>query len=223
MENIEKSIDYTFNNKKLLKQALTHSSVTSNTGENYERLEFLGDRILGVGVAQMLYEKFPNEPEGSLSQRHVCLVCKEAVAEVVRKLGIDGHIISADKEAKASENVLCDVGEAVIGAICIDSSVDNAIAFVRRNWEPILESYKRPPKDAKTLLQEVAFTLKLGNPEYVILEKSGAEHQPVFKIAVKFSNGQSATGTGHNKKLAEQEAAAKMLKTLGYENNGSRK
>jgi len=218
MKNPEELLEYGFKNKKLLQQALTHSSYTSDIHKNYERLEFLGDRILGVAVAKMLCEKFPNEPEGSLSQRHTSLVCKEAVSEVVRNLGINHHVIIANEEIRDSANILCDVGEALIAAICIDSNIENAMNFVEKNWEPLLEKYKTPPKDSKTMLQEIAWEKKLGSPEYAIIEKSGSEHLPVFTISVTLQNGQSAIGKGLNKKAAEQEAATKMLKDLGYRN-----
>ena len=215
MQNPEELINYVFKNKKLLNQALTHSSSTTDIHKNYERLEFLGDRILGVGVAKMLYERFPDEPEGSLSQRHMALVCKEAVSEVVKNLGLDEYIIIANEDAKDSINVLCDVGEAVIAAICIDSNIDNAIEFVHKNWECLLEKYKTPPKDAKTKLQEVSWKMKLGNPTYEIVAKSGSEHLPIFTVEVSLGKEHKALGNGTNKKLAEQEAARAMLLMLG--------
>jgi len=218
MQNLENFLGYEFKNKNLLKQALTHSSVSSDIHKNYERLEFLGDRILGFTVAYMLYEHFPDEQEGDLAPRHTSLVCKEAVSEVAKMLHIDEYVMITNETIRENDNVLCDVGEAVIGAICIDSDVNKAIDFVRRNWEPLLEKYVTPPKDAKTMLQEVAHTLKFGSPEYVVLEKTGAEHLPMFKIAVQFSNGKQTIGEGHSKKLAEQQAAAKMLEQLGYQN-----
>lgn len=218
MQNLENFLGYSFANKNLLKQALTHSSVSSDIHKNYERLEFLGDRILGFTVAEMLYKHFPNEPEGDLAPRHTSLVCKDAVSEVAKLLHIDEYVMIANEDIRENDNVLCDVGEAVIGAICIDSNVNNAIDFVRKNWEPLLEKYVTPPKDAKTMLQEIAHTLKLGAPEYVVLEKSGAEHLPLFKIAVNLAGGRQTIGEGHSKKLAEQQAAAKMLKQLGCGN-----
>ena len=216
MTTPENLINYVFKDKKLLDQAMTHSSCTTDIHKNYERLEFLGDRILGVGVAKMLYEKFPDEPEGSLSQRHVALVCKEAVSEVVKNLGLDKYIIIANEDAKDSVNVLCDVGEAIIAAICVDSNIENAIKFVQDNWEGLLEKYKNPPKDAKTTLQEVSWKKKLGNPTYEIIAKTGSEHLPVFTVEVKLAKEHKAQGKGTNKKLAEQAAAKEMLAKLGY-------
>jgi len=218
MFGLQEILGYKFNDEKLLNQALTHSSYTTDIHRNYERLEFLGDRVLGVAVAHMLYSKFPNEPEGNLSQRHTTLVCKETVAEVVKKLGINKFIIAENEETKNSINVLCDVGEAIIGAIYIDSSLKNATQFVEKHWYELVEKYKNPPKDSKTLLQEIAWKMNLGNPEYVIEDKSGSEHMPIFTIAVCLGKKFKASGKGHNKKAAEQEAAKNMLEKIGYLN-----
>ena len=216
MENPEDLIGYVFNDKELLTQALTHSSCTSDIHKNYERLEFLGDRILGVGVAKLLYEKFPDEREGNLSQRHMSLVCKEAVSDVVKKLGLDQHIIIANDDARYSINVMCDVGEAIIGAICMDSNVDNAVQFVNKNWESLIEKYKTAPKDSKSKLQEIAWKMKLGIPNYNIIAKTGEDHLPVFTVEVHLDQDLVASGKGTNKKLAEQAAAKEMLEKLGY-------
>ena len=217
-DEIENILGYTFDDKSLLKHALTHSSFTPDFRVNYERLEFLGDRILGVSIAKMVYEKFPDEPEGNLSQRLMALVCKDAVSEVVKKLGLSDYIIIANDDAKDSINVLCDVGEAIIAAICLDSSIDEASAFVRRNWEDLVEKYRVPPKDPKTTLQEIAYKVKLGNPHYEIIAKSGCDHLPVFTAEVSIEGGHKATGKGTNKKLAEQAAARQLLVDMGYQN-----
>ena len=160
MQELEEKIGYTFKTPKLLQQALTHSSFTPDIHKNYERLEFLGDRILGVTVADMLCRAFANEPEGSLSQRFVCLVCKETVAEIVRGLGADKYIIARDMSVVSSENVLCDIGEALIAAVYLDSGdITAAQAFVRRCWTPFIDRQSRPHKDFKTRLQEAVYHL----------------------------------------------------------------
>lgn len=216
LQKIEEKINYTFHNQKLLRQALTHSSFTADIHENYERLEFLGDRILGVTVADMLCKTFPNEPEGNLSQRFVGLVCKDAVAEVVRELGIENFIVAANADVRDSLNVLCDVGEALIAAIYLDSGDMNiAQNFVRQNWTALIDRKSRPHKDFKTKLQEEAHHFDLNPPVYKMIKKTGSEHEPMFHVEVVFENGKSAIGLGKNKKLAEQEAAHKMLAILG--------
>ena len=156
MKELEKNLQYHFNNQHLLHQALTHTSKTGKLSENYERLEFLGDRVLGVAVAEMVYRVFPAEPEGSLSQRFMALVCKETVAEMALKLGLDRYIMAESVDVHHNDNVLCDVCEAVIGAMYLDGGCQTAIDFVQERWRPLVDTHTRPPKDAKTLLQEAA-------------------------------------------------------------------
>ena len=203
MQELEEKIGYTFKTPKLLQQALTHSSFTPDIHKNYERLEFLGDRILGVTVADMLCRAFANEPEGSLSQRFVCLVCKETVAEIVRGLGADKYIIARDMSVASSENVLCDIGE----------------AFVRRCWTPFIDRKSRPHKDFKTRLQEAVYHLGLEQPRYKMLKKTGSEHEPEFRVQVDAGQGKTAEGRGRNVKTAEQNAAQALLTALGVKDN----
>lgn len=214
IKDLENILGYKFNNIKLLKQALTHSSYASNVSENYERMEFLGDRVLGLSIASLLYHIFISEPEGSLSQRHTGLVCKETVAMVAKKLELDRYMIVANEEIRENENVLCDVCEAVIGAIYIDSGCVDAIKFVDNHWRELIDKNMAPPKDAKTLLQEVAHTKGFGVPLYKMEGREGSEHEPLFYISVNLKGLPAEIGEGRNKKLAEQEAAAKMLKKL---------
>ena len=216
MKELQQTLEYEFSDERILRQALTHSSKTSDIHQNYERLEFLGDRILGVTVAEMLCRMFPDEPEGNLSQRFIGLVCKETVAEVVTLWGADKYIIVANPDASQSENVLCDVGEAIIAAIYKDSqSMQVAQDFVRKNWLPLIDRKSKPHKDYKTRLQEEVHNLNLQTPVYRVLEKTGSEHKPEFLMEVWVGDGVTAEGHGKNKKIAEQEAACKMLKSLG--------
>lgn len=214
IENLEKILGYTYKHKQLLKQALTHSSVSSHVSDNYERLEFLGDRVLGLAIASLLYKIFPDEPEGSLSQRHTGLVCKETVAMVARNLHLDEYMIVANEEIRDNENVLCDVCEAIIGSIFIDADCVEAIKFVNVHWRELIDKNVAPPKDAKTTLQEIAHTKGLGVPVYKMEGREGSEHEPLFYISVALNGMTPEIGEGRNKKLAEQEAAAKMLKRL---------
>ncbi len=214
IENLEKILSYSYKNKGLLKQALTHSSISSDVDKNYERLEFLGDRVLGLTIAALLYKIFPHEPEGSLSQRHTALVCKETVAMIAKRLELDKYMIVANEEIRDNENVLCDVCEAVIGSIYIDSDCDRAIEFVNEHWKELIDKNVAPPKDAKTKLQEVSHAKGHGVPVYKLEERKGSEHEPIFYISVEIDGLSPEKGKGKNKKLAEQEAAAKMLKKL---------
>ena len=129
MDKLEQILGYVFKNKALLKQALTHSSITSSVSKNYERLEFVGDRVLGVAMAHLLFKTFPKDAEGNLSPRHTRLVRKETVAEVALKLRLNEYILAEPKDICLNENVLCDVAEAIIGAICMDSDFETAIEF----------------------------------------------------------------------------------------------
>jgi len=218
MQNLEQHLGYTFKDKKLLEQALTHSSVTADIHRNYERLEFLGDRILGLTIADMLCSTFKNEPEGSLAQRFVGLVCKETVAEIARALGVPAYIKAANEDVCTKDNVLCDVGEALIAAIYLDSGeMNKARDFVRRNWQSHIDKKSQPKKDYKTLLQEKAAVLKLSAPVYEVISKTGLEHAPIFMVEVALGDKLKAIGNGTSKKHAEQEAAAAMLAELGAE------
>lgn len=214
MQELEKNLGYKFKCLRYLTQALTHSSHTSDIHQNYERLEFLGDRILGVTIADMLCQTFPDEPEGALAQRFVGLVCKETVAEVVKKLGVMSYIKGAP-DVQRRINVLCDVGEAIIAAIYLDSG-DMHVAqdFIRRNWASLVDSHSLPTKDYKTSLQERAAVLKLEAPIYKFISQTGPQHAPNFLMCVTIGDAYSMDGVGTTKKQAEQEAARKLLEKL---------
>ncbi len=219
IQKLEEKLGYHFKNPHLLEQALTHASWTPNIHKNYERLEFLGDRILGVTVADMLCKMFANEPEGNLSQRFVVLVCKETVAEVMRGLDADKYIIAQDSSVSRSVHVMCDIGEAIIAAIYMDSGDMNvAQEFVRRNWLALIDRASRPRKDFKTQLQEEACHRGLTVPAYKMLKKTGSDHEPEFQVRVSVGVGLVAEGCGRNVKMAEQEAAHAMLMQLGVIN-----
>ncbi len=218
MNKLQQTLGYTFKAPHLLKQALTHSSFTSDIHKNYERLEFLGDRILGVTIADMLCQTFMDEPEGSLARRFTHLVCKETVAEVALKLGLDKHIITANPEIRTQINVLCDVGEAIIASIYLDSkNMLTAQEFIKKHWQPLLNANTEPIKDYKSMLQEYSLGLKLSLPRYELVEKTGLEHSPTFVVKA-IVNTYQANGTGKNKKQAEQNAAENLLKIMGATN-----
>ncbi len=219
MQNIEEKLEYIFHNKELLKQALTHTSYTADIHYNYERLEFLGDRILGVTVAEMLFRAFKDEAEGKLAQRFVRLVCKTSVAQVMRTLHIYDYIIAGTPELRTQDGVLCDVGEALIAAIYLDSgSMETAQEFVRRNWAPMIDSHSEAHKDFKTSLQEYAAELNFPAPIYRVKAKTGPEHAPNFLVEVSLNEENRAEGKGTSKKQAEQEAAKQLLTAMGAPN-----
>lgn len=218
MDKLEQILGYHFKDKSLLKQALTHSSKTGNVAKNYERLEFLGDRVLGVAMAHLLFNMFPKEKEGNLSPRHTRLVRKETVAQVALSLKLNEYINAEPKEICLNENVLCDVAEAVIGAICIDSNFETAINFVDKHWKFLINQSAKPQRDNKSVLQELAHRLKSNTPEYEMLRKEGTEHEPYFFVRVKVEAMGEAIGSGKSKKLAEQDAALRLIKKYEEQN-----
>lgn len=214
MEQLQQILKYRFSNAALLCKALTHGSVDSDVLANYERLEFLGDRVLGEAVAHLLYNIFPKEPEGNLSQRFVRLVRKETVAEVALSLKLDRFMRVANDELRNNVNVLCDVCEAVIGAIYIDGGSSAAIDFVNNHWRELIDKNVEPPKDAKSKLQEVAHVKGFGAPQYRIIGREGNEHEPIFEVEVSLGVGKSVTAKGRSKKMAEMAAAEAMLEKI---------
>ncbi len=213
MEKLQNILKHNFKQVSLLQKAITHSSINSHVDGNYERLEFLGDRVLGVAVASLLYRIFPEEPEGNLSQRFVKLVCKETVADMAKTLHLNSFMKVLSDDLRSNENVLCDVMEAVIGAVYIDGGIDAAIDFVNNHWRELIDRNTNPPKDAKTALQEWAHHHGFSTPEYTMVRREGSEHEPLFIMKVVLGN-KSALGEGRNKKQAEFAAAKTLLEQV---------
>ncbi len=199
----------------LFERALTHSSLNR---DSYERLEFLGDRVLGLVIGRWLYERFAAEPEGQLSRRYNALVARETCAQIGRELGVPGQIRlgkqARDDGASNSENVVGDVVEALIGALMLDGGLDAAEAFVRRSWAPHLDRQGRAPVHAKSALQELAAARGLKTPVYEIVGRSGAQHAPRFTVRVSVGRGGEASGEGSTKQEAETAAATQLLERL---------
>ncbi len=196
----------------LFELALTHASAASN---NYERLEFLGDRVLGHVIARALYERHPEEPEGYLSRRYNVLVARETCAEIGRELGVPS-LVRLGKQAREdgasqSENVVGDVVEALIGALLIDGGVEAAERFVSRIWEPHLAEQRKAPKHPKSALQELAAARECKPPVYEVIGRTGAHHAPRFTIRVTVPGIGEATAEGTSKQEAETEAAEALL------------
>lgn len=203
--------------KTLLRRALTHRSL-DGAGIGYERLEFLGDRVLGLIVAEMLLEAFPNEEEGAIAKRHAALVRKETLADVAVSIGLPAYILmSAGEETSGGrENpaITSDVCEAVIAAIYRIGGLAKAKAFVERLWRPFLEREVEPPRDAKTSLQEWLQGKGRPLPQYELVERTGPDHAPVFTIAVKVTGCDPISASGRSKRAAEQAAATALLVEL---------
>ena len=199
----------------LFERALTHASF----GEpNYERLEFLGDRVLGLIVARWLFETYPGEPEGKLSHRLNALVTGEVCAEIARELGAQPHIKlgkqAIDDGVFRSDNVLGDVTEALIGALYLDAGFEAAQAFVRGAWADRVDRLAAPPKHPKAALQEWTAAQKRRPPEYRIVETRGPDHARRFTVEVSVKGIGEAMGEGLSKQEAETDAARTLLANL---------
>lgn len=212
---LEATIGYRPADTSLFERALTHSS---HGADNYERLEFLGDRVLGLVVAAWLIESWPDEPEGKLSHRLNALVTGEVCAEIARALGVAAHVRlgrqAIDDGVFGSDNVLGDVTEALIGALYLDAGIEAAAAFIRRAWADRVVLLSSPPKHPKAALQEWTAAQKRRPPAYRIVETSGPDHAPRFTVSVAVKGVGEATGSGHSKQEAETEAARAMLEQL---------
>ncbi|EME71451.1 dsRNA-specific ribonuclease [Paramagnetospirillum caucaseum] len=216
-------LGHAFGRPELLAQALTHpSSIQQGRrprgSDPYERLEFLGDRVLGLVVAEMLFTRFPDEAEGALARRHAALVRREAVARVAGEIGLGRHLVLAKGEDEAggrnNPGILADACEAVIGALYADAGFAVAADFVRARWEPLMEEALAPPKDAKTALQEWAQGRGLQLPLYRVLGQEGPPHEPIFLMEVSVEGVGSAVGRGASKRVAEQAAAGTLLEQV---------
>ncbi|RMB04427.1 ribonuclease III [Eilatimonas milleporae] len=207
---------YGFEKPSLLAEALTHPSLDGRL--NYQRFEFLGDRVLGLVIAEWLLDHFPGENEGQLNRRLSSLVRRETLAERARALGFDKALKlmpGAETEgARTKEAVQADVCEAVLGAIYLDSGYEAARAFIRRHWAGLLEKGPAVTKDAKTRLQEFAQGRGWSLPEYRQLDRTGPDHDPVFTIEVVLGDRGAARAEGPAKRVAEQAAAEVLLTQL---------
>jgi ribonuclease III len=221
-QSLAAALGHAFNRPELLDQALTHPSATTNS--TYERLEFLGDRVLGLVIADMVYRAFPAEPEGALARRYTALVRKEALARIAEAIDLGSHLrISrgeAEQGGRSSLSLLADACEAVIAALFLDGGFEAARRFVERWWRPLLAEQAEPPQDAKTMLQEWAQGQGLPLPLYRLVSSEGPPHDPVFDTEVSLPGWPAARGRGRSRRAAEAEAAAALLVQLKDENRG---
>jgi len=225
--DLPKIIGYGFAQRELLQEALTHPSALvaerrgrsrKLAGRGYERLEFLGDRVLGLVVAELLWRRFEDEPEGDLTRRHTHLVRREALARVAKAIELGPHLVLSRAEAAAgaagNPGILADACEALIAAIYVDGGFAAASSFVRRFWEPLIDEMEEPPRDPKTALQEWAQARGLALPAYELVSTSGPDHSPLFTVAASVAGGDRATATASSKRAAEARAAASLLGQL---------
>jgi ribonuclease-3 len=199
----------------LFERALTHGSVGR---DSYERLEFLGDRVLGLVIARWLFERFPEEPEGKMSRRYNALVARETCAEVGREWGVPAMIRlgrqAREDGALTSDNVVGDVVEALLGALLLDGGLPAAEQVVRSAWSGYLDNQKKAPQHPKSLLQEVAAARGLKAPVYELLGQFGRHHAPTFRVRVMITGAGETEAEGASKQEAETAAAAALLEKI---------
>jgi ribonuclease-3 len=219
---LEARIGHSFTDPNLLMQAITHVSALKSgrkRGDSYQRLEFLGDHVLGLVVSDMLYHAYPNADEGELSKRLAELVRKESCADVAKSLGLLDDIklgsVGSSADARLRKSILGDICEAVIGAIFLDGGHAAADEFVKRNWTERMHKPRRPLRDPKTVLQEWAQGKGLPTPVYREVERTGPHHDPQFRVAVDLPGLAPAEGIGGSKRAAEKVAASVMIEREG--------
>ena len=211
-------LDYNFENINLLIEALTHSSLSSPTRPDNQRLEFLGDRVLGLAISQILLEKDKEANEGKIAPRFNSLVRKETCALVAEDLDL-GQVLRLGRSEMLSGGrtkitLLGDAMEAVLAAIYLDSNFENTKMIIAKLWQKHIEKAKDDARDAKTALQEWAQSFKYTPPQYMEISRSGPDHKPMFEIEVRLENGAKAVATSSSKRNAQQKAARILLEKM---------
>lgn len=227
LANLEETLGYAFADRDHLERALTHISALAGTpanGPHYQRLEFLGDRVLGLVVADLLYRQFPDATEGELSRRIGHLVRRETCAEVARDWKVAPFLRLGTGESQSGlrtkDALLADVCEAIIAAVYLDGGHEAAYQLVARAFGPKINEPGRQTRDAKSTLQEWALGRGLPAPRYREVERSGPDHAPVFVIAAIVEGLEPCNGTGASKRAAEHDAAMTFLRREGIEMEG---
>ena len=214
-EQIEKKLKIKFKNKRLLHQSLTHKSYDKN--DNNEKLEFLGDRVLGFVIANKLIEMYPNDKEGALDKKLASLVNKKKCYEVCEFLNLNKFVKTSTSSSNNNDietKIISDACEAIIGAVFLDQGFKVAEKFILYLWSSELKNSIVTKIDAKTRLQEFSLKEFKALPVYKLIESKGPNHKPIFKIKVKIKNSEPEFGVGSSKKTAEQNAASKLLKKI---------
>ena len=215
IREIEKIIKYNFKRSSLLETALTHKSFNSNI--NNEKLEFLGDRVLGLVISEKLLDKFPEEKEGIIDKKFANLVNKKTCLLIAKKIDLKKFIFlgsSHKKLERSAEKISSDCLEAIVGAIYLDGGLKSVEKFIFNFWEEFLIKSNVTLIDSKTKLQEYSLKKFKELPKYVFFKKTGPQHRPLFKTEVQIPNSKKIVGVGSSKKNAQQNAAAKLLKIL---------
>lgn len=221
-EAVETALDHRFEDRSLLERALTHASFSGGQSDmmaTYQRLEFLGDRVLALVVATALTARFPSADEGELARRLNHLVRAETCALVARRLGFEKHVRTDDldvtQQTRAARAVLADVCEALIAALYLDAGLEKARAFILANWQDLMEEEGAARRDPKTALQEWAHARSKSTPVYREIGREGPDHAPVFDIRVEVDGVEPVTARGKSKRDAQQSAAREMLEREG--------
>jgi len=214
-KDLEKILDYNFKNHRFLKQSLIHKSYDNQN--NNEKLEFLGDRVLGLVISKKLIQTYTEEKEGIIDKKFANLVNKKTCSNISKNLNIKKFLLlgpSHKSLERSADKILSDSLEALIGAIYLDGGIKMAEKFVLNFWKEYLENSKLTMIDSKTQLQEYSLKKYKELPKYTFHKKTGPQHRPVFKTDVQIPNSKKISGAGYSKKNAQQNAAGKLLKTL---------
>ena len=215
IKEIEKIIKYNFKKSSLLETALTHKSFDNNV--NNEKLEFLGDRVLGLVISEKLLDKFPNEKEGIIDKKFANLVNKKTCLLIARKINLKKFILlgsSHKRLERSADKITSDCLEAIVGAIYLDGGLKSVEKFILNFWDEFLLKSTVTLIDSKTKLQEFSLKKFKELPKYVFFKKTGPQHRPLFKTEVQIPNSKKIVGIGSSKKNAQQNAASKLLKIL---------
>ena len=213
-KDLEDIISYKFNSKEILKKSLTHKSY--NEDLNNEKLEFLGDRVLGLIISKNLLEKYPNEKEGIIDKKFANLVNKKKCAEIANNINLVKFMFLGSNYRKFDKNdkISGDCLEALIGAIYIDGGLKNSEKFILKYWEYALKNSSNTFIDAKTKLQEYSLKKFKKLPTYLLTKTSGPDHKPLFNVTVKIIDSKKISAAGKSKKDAQQNAAKKLIEVL---------
>lgn len=219
LDRLSAVLGHRFGDRAILEQAVTHASAASPARPDNQRLEFLGDRVLGLIVAEALLEAYPGEAEGALAPRFNALVRRETLAGVAAEIGLGEYLRLGRSEAvgggRKKKAILADAMEAVIAALFLDGGMAAAQRFVLARWQARIEAPDTAPMDAKTRLQEWAQGRGMAPPAYTVTGRAGPDHAPHFAVEVELKTGETAGGEAPSKKQAEQRAAAALLAGLG--------
>jgi ribonuclease-3 len=215
LDQFEKKINYKFNNQSLLIEALTHSSSSISSSPNYERLEFLGDRVLGLILAEYFFKLFPEVNEGCLNDYYQKYANQDFLAECAQNLNISDFIQTQKGDnLYNNKSILSDVVESLIGAIYIDSNINECRDFIEKKILNMVSKSLPPLRHSKSLLQELCLKKYKDLPKYSMINKSGPDHNPVFTVSVSINEDNVKLGEGSSLRIAEEIAASKLLEFL---------